>query len=153
LLVEQPGDAADLRLGDPQPKRLDELIDAPGQDAAHVGLLHHRHERLLRALARLQKRWEVAALADLRDLQLDLPGPGIPAPRAVAVAMRRAILGALAALRANQLTDLGFHQLLRHSPDRLANDVCVLIAQHLTNDLSDRHPVRSGHRRPPIRRP
>jgi hypothetical protein len=39
LLVEQAGDAADLGLGDPQPERLDELIDAPGRDAADVGLL------------------------------------------------------------------------------------------------------------------
>ena len=63
--------------------------------------------------------------------------------------MRRAILGALTTLSADQLTDLGLHQLLRDRPDGLANDVCVLIAQHLPDDLSDRHPVHSGHRRPP----
>ena len=62
--------------------------------------------------------------------------------------MRRAILCALTALRADQLADLGLHQLLRDNAHRLADHVSVLIAQHLTNDLSDRHPVRSGHRRP-----
>src|SRR5687768_18204391 len=38
LPVEQPGDPADLALGDPQPEALDELIDAPGRHAAHIGL-------------------------------------------------------------------------------------------------------------------
>jgi hypothetical protein len=55
LLIEQPGDPADLRLRDPQPEALDELIDAPRRDAAHIGLLDDGHQRLLAALARLQK--------------------------------------------------------------------------------------------------
>jgi hypothetical protein len=38
LLGEQPRDPADLALGDPQPERLDKLIDAPGRDAANIGL-------------------------------------------------------------------------------------------------------------------
>ena len=42
LLVEQPGDPADLGLADPQPEALDELIDPPGRDAADIGLLDHR---------------------------------------------------------------------------------------------------------------
>jgi hypothetical protein len=95
LLIQQRADPADLRLGDPQPETLDELVDAPGRHAAHIGLLDHRHQRLLAAPARLQKRREVAALAQLGDLQLDLPGPGVPAARPIAVAMRRAVLGAL----------------------------------------------------------
>src|SRR3954467_14650326 len=95
LLVEQPRDPADLRARDAQPQRLDELIDAPRRDAAHIRLLDDRDERLLAALARLQKAREVAALTDLRDLQLDLPGARVPAPGPIAVAMRRPILAAL----------------------------------------------------------
>jgi hypothetical protein len=53
---------------------------------------------------------EVAALADLRDPQLDLARPGVPPPPAIAVAMRHAILGALTMRGADQLTNL--HQLL-----------------------------------------
>lgn len=56
LLVEQRGDSADLALGDPQPEALDELINPPGRNAAHIGLLDDRHQRLLRALAGLQER-------------------------------------------------------------------------------------------------
>jgi hypothetical protein len=146
LLVEQPGDPADLRLADAQPQRLDELIDPARRHAAHVGLLHHADERLLAALARLQKAREVAALADLRDLQLDLARARVPPPRPIAVAMRRAILGALTVLSADQLGHLGLHQLLCHQAHRLADHVAVLLAQHPADDLLDRHPLGTGHR-------
>jgi hypothetical protein len=116
LLIEETGDPADLALGDPQPQALDELVDAAGRDAAHIRLLDHAHQRLLAALARLQKAGEVAALADLRDLQLDLARPGVPAPRAIAVAMRRAVLRALTVHGTDQLRNLGLHQL---ASDRL----------------------------------
>jgi hypothetical protein len=65
-LVEQSGDPADLGLGDAQPQALDQLVDATRRDAAHVRLLHDRDQRLLAALAWLQKRGEVAALPDPR---------------------------------------------------------------------------------------
>jgi hypothetical protein len=56
-------------------------------------------------------------------------------------------------LRADQLGDLGLHQLLHHHPDGLADHVCVLVTQYLPDDLSDRHPVCSGHCRPPLSKP
>jgi hypothetical protein len=150
LLVEQRGDPRDLGLRDAQPERLDQLIDSPGRDAADIGLLDDRDQRLLGALARLQEAREIRALADLGDLQLDLAGTRVPTPGAIAVAMRRAVLGALTALGADQLRDLGLHQLLRDRPHRLADHVSVLVAQHLSDDLPDRHPVLTGHRRPPF---
>jgi hypothetical protein len=67
--------------------------------------------------------------------------------------MRRAVLGALTVLGTDELRDLGLHQLLRHRPDRLADHVTVLLAQHLPDDLLDRHPVLTGHRRPPFVEP
>src|SRR3954451_15423190 len=152
LLVEQGGDPADLGLGDAQPEALNELIDPPRRDAAHVRLLDHRDQRLLAALARLQERREVAALADLRDLQLDLTRARVPAPRPIAVAMRRTVLGALAMGGTDQLRDLGLHDLLGDHPHRLADHVTVLLAQHLPDDLLDRHPLGTGHRRPSFRR-
>jgi hypothetical protein len=153
LLIEQARDAADLGLRDPQPEALDELIDAARAHATDIRLLHHAHERLLGALARLQERREVAALPDLRDLQLDLPGPGVPSPRPIAVAMRRAVLGPLAALRADELRHLGLHQLAGDRLHGLADHVAVLLAQHLPDDLLDRHSVPTGHRRPPFVEP
>jgi hypothetical protein len=65
--------------------------------------------------------------------------------------MRRPILGpALTELSADQLSDLGLHQLARDRLNRLTDHVRVLIAQHLPDDLLDRHPVLTGHRRPPF---
>ncbi len=60
LFVQAGADPRHLALGDPQPERLDDLVDLTGRDAGDIGLLHHRHERLLRPLARLQERGEVA---------------------------------------------------------------------------------------------
>ena len=66
--------------------------------------------------------------ADLGDLQLDRRGPGVPAPRAVSVAMRRAVLrAALSMLGADQLGELALHQLRRDGLDRLADHIGMLI--------------------------
>jgi hypothetical protein len=64
--------------------------------------------------------------------------------------MRRAVLGAFPVRRADQLGDLGLHQLLSDRPHGLPDHVAVLLAQHLPDDLLDRHPVPTGHRRPPF---
>jgi hypothetical protein len=85
----------------------DQLVDAAGRDAAHVRLLDHRQERLLRAPARLKERREVAALPELRDAQLELPGASVPPPRPIAVAPGGAVLGAFPVRRADQLESLG----------------------------------------------
>jgi hypothetical protein len=53
VFVERLADPADLALADPQPEALNELVDAPGRDAADVGLLDHGQQRLLGAPARL----------------------------------------------------------------------------------------------------
>jgi hypothetical protein len=103
LFVQQRADPADLRPRDAQAKALHELVDATRGDAAHIGLLHDRHQRLLTAPARLQKRWEAAALPELGALQLDLPGSGVPRPGAIAIAPRRPVLGALTKPSADQL--------------------------------------------------
>jgi hypothetical protein len=54
--------------------------------------------------------------------------------------MRRPIIGPpLTELGADQLGDLDLHELARDRLDRLTNHVGVLIAQHLPDDLLDRH--------------
>jgi len=148
VLIERLADPADLALAHPQPQALDQLVHPPRRDPADVRLLHHRQQRLLRAPARLEEAREVAALTDLGDLQLDLPGPGVPPPRPIPVAMRRPILRAtLAVLGADQLRHLELQHLRRHRSGRLADHIGVLIEQHLPDDLLDRHPV--GYRPSP----
>jgi hypothetical protein len=57
---------------------LDEAVDLSRTDAVDVGLLDDGDERLLGAPGRLEERGEVRALAQLRNLQLDLTGAGVP---------------------------------------------------------------------------
>src|SRR6266545_543980 len=146
LLVEASADAGDLRARDPQPQRLDQLIDLPRRHAADVRLLDHRHQRLLGSPARLQERGEVAAAADLRDRELDLAGARVPAPGPVAVAMRQPLLAALPTLGTDQLRHLRLHQLLHDPKQRLAQEVDALLFEQVADDLLSRHPLRLGHR-------
>ena len=60
------------------PMRLDEIVDRARRDALDVGLLDHRGQRLLGHPARLEEAGEVAALAQLRDTQLNRAGAGLP---------------------------------------------------------------------------
>src|SRR5205823_7286822 len=52
LLIQAHADPRHLTAANSQTEALDQLVDAAGGDAAHVRLLHPRHQRLLRALAR-----------------------------------------------------------------------------------------------------
>jgi hypothetical protein len=57
---------------------LHQVIHRSGGDALNVGLLDHGHERLLGRLPWLQEARQVAALVQLRDLQRDPTGTGVP---------------------------------------------------------------------------
>ena len=146
VLIERLTDPADLALGDPQPEALDELVDPPGRDAAHIRLLDHGEQRLLRTPARLQKRREITALTDLGDLQLHRPRPRLPLARPIAVAMRRPIRRALAEFGPDKLGHLALHQPAADGLQRRAHHIAVLAHHHLLDDLLDRHPVGTGHR-------
>ena len=153
LLVQAGANARHLAAAHSQPEALDQLVDAAGRDPAHVRLRHDRDHRLLGALARPQKRREGAALTQLGDLQLDLPSPRVPAPGPIPVAMRSAILRpALTQLRADQLRNLGLHQLLSNPAHTLAHNIGVALQQNLPDDLLDRHSLRTGHQRCLLRR-
>ena len=78
MLVPRRADFADPVAADPQP-RLDELVELPSRAAAHTDLLAVFQQRLLAAPTRLQDAEKVAAMTNLRDLQLDLTGPRVPA--------------------------------------------------------------------------
>ena len=126
LVVDLAAQPADLALGDAgHAHGLDQIIDRAGRDALDVGLLDHRRERLLGHPPRLQKAGEVAALAQLRDAQLDRAGTGLPVAIAVAVAVVDALRAALAMGGAGQALDLQFHQPLRGKADHLAQQIGI----------------------------
>jgi hypothetical protein len=82
----------------------------------HVGFLHHGGERLLGKPARLQEGREVAALPQFGDVQLYRPGPRLPQPVALAVALDKS-LGALFPIAGAGLAlDLQLHQALAEKP-------------------------------------
>ena len=84
-LLAQP---ADLALGDAaHAHRLDEIVDGPRRDALDIGFLDHRGQGLLRQPARFEKARKVAALAKLRDAQLNGAGTRLPDAVAIAVAL------------------------------------------------------------------
>jgi hypothetical protein len=79
------------------------------------GALDHRHQGLFRRLARLQERRKVAALTQFRNAQLQAAQPRVQRPLPVAVAIGRALAGALVPSSADQAIHVGFHQKLHHS--------------------------------------
>jgi hypothetical protein len=101
-LVDLLAELGNLRLADArQPHRLHQIVDPPGRHAADPSLLDHCDQRLLRALAGFEKRWEGAALAQLWDAQLQRPKAGIKRAVAVAVAPGGALAAALVARSAD----------------------------------------------------
>jgi hypothetical protein len=147
LLVKTGANPGNLALGDPQPKRLDDLIDLPGRDAGDIGLLHHRDERLLRTATRLEERREVAAPTDLRDRKLDLARPRRPRPSPITVAMRQPLIRRPLTTRGtDELRHLCLHQLLHNPGQRLAQEIEPLLLHQVADDLLSRHPLRLGHR-------
>src|SRR5438067_13597612 len=97
-LVDFLTEFGNLRLADPrQPHRLHQIIDPARRHAADPGLLDHRDQRLLRALAGFQKRREIAAVPQLRDAQLQRSQAGVEGSVAITVAPGRALAAALVA--------------------------------------------------------
>ena len=93
LDVEVLGELGDLRLGHPlDAHRAHEVVDAPGGDAFDVGLADDRDERLLGTPAWLEERGQVAATAQLWDVEADGAGAGVPATLSVSVAAVDAIV-------------------------------------------------------------
>jgi len=130
-----------------QPQLLDQPVDLAGRDAVDIGLLHDRDQRLLGPPARLQKARDVRPGPQLRDGQLQLTDPGVPAARPVAVTLGlAAIRGTLTQPGAGQPADLGLHQLGDQPGHAVAQHVGVLVCQQLVDQVGSGHPVALGHR-------
>lgn len=76
-----------------QTYRLHQLVYAAGRGAADPGLLDHRDKRLLRGLARLKTAGEVAALPQLRHLQVQRAQTGIESAFPIPIAPDRPLIG------------------------------------------------------------
>ena len=91
----------------------------------HIGFLYHCGQRLLAHPTRLEEAGEVAAAAQLRNVQFHRAGPGLPVAIAVAVALVGPVLAALAVSGAAQCVGLQLHQPLGGEADHLAQQCRV----------------------------
>ena len=87
----------------------------------YIGLLDHRGERLLGHPPWFQKAWEVAAVAELGDAQLNGAGAGLPVTLAIAVSLGEAIRTTSAMGGAGERLDFQFHQAMCGEADHLAH--------------------------------
>jgi hypothetical protein len=135
LRIEASRHAADFALADPgDAQALHQGFYLPRRDALYVGFGHHADQGLLAPLARFQPGGEVAALPQLGEGQLQRAHPRVPGPRAVAVALRRPLVGPLVALRPDLGADLRLHQLLHQPAHALLEKVglrVLALAQHI----------------------
>ena len=142
-LVDVLAELRDRALGDAgQPHRLRQFVDAAGRDAADPGLLDHRHQGLLRGLARLQEAREVAALPELRHLEVQRAQTGIESALSIPVAPGRALIGPLVLAGADQAFDIGLHDQLQNGLGDGAKEVATVL---LCQKLGKVH-VGLGHR-------
>ena len=107
-----------------------------------VSFLDHRRQRLLRRAARLQKARKVAALAQLRDRQVDPSSAGVPTPFAVAIAVVEPNRATAAGRRAGSGLDLQIHHALGGKSQHLAHQIAI---RPLLDQLNKGHSV-VGHR-------
>ena len=125
-VVDVLAQLAHRALADPgQPHGLHQVIDTPGGHAADPGLLDDGHQGLLRGLAGLQERREVAALPQLGDPQLQGPQARVQRPVTVAVAIRRPLGRALVPPGADQPLHVRLHQQLHHGLRHAAQEVAI----------------------------
>ena len=125
-VVDVLAQLADCVLADPgQPHGLHQVVHPPGRDAADPGLLDDGHQGLLGRLAWLQERREVAALPQLGDAQLQAAQARVQRPVAVAVAVSRALAGALVPPGADQAVHIRLHQQLHYGLCNAAQEVAI----------------------------
>jgi len=127
--VEGLGHLADLGLR----QRLDaqgpgHVLHPAGGDSLQVALGHHRHQGPLGSAPGLEQPIrEVAAGAQLGDVEVDGAGPGVEGPGPVAVAPVGSILAALAPARAAQGVGLGGHELFGEGLHHLSDQVVAAL--------------------------
>src|SRR5690606_4770274 len=85
--------------------------------------------RLLGQPARLEKARKVAALPELRDLELDGAGAGLPIAVPVAVTLRETRAALLAIASAGEGSNLKLHQPLAGKSEHVAKEIGVVTAR------------------------
>ena len=151
LGVERGAHPADLALRErSHAQGGDEVLDPASADSGHVGFAYDCEQRSLGTSARLQKRWEVAAVTDLGDGEIDRADTGVPAAFSISVAVGQAPLGCPLALgHSGELGHLGLHQRGREHSHAFTQEVDIAVRTQLAQHLEHGHSV-FGHRGVPF---
>ncbi len=146
-LVDLGAQPRDLALADPaHAHRLDQLVHRAGGDALDVRFLDHGGEGFLGRAARLEETGEVAALAQLGDLQIHRPRTRLPQSLAVTVAAVEPFRASLAVKRGAQALDVHLHHPLGDELDHVPQQIGV---GALLGKLGECDSVLGGHRGAP----
>jgi hypothetical protein len=146
-LVELPADPGDLGLADPRPGAQggDEIVDLAGRDAVDVGLHHHRVEGPVDPPAPIEDAREEAAMAQLRDRQVHIPGLRRQQARPGAVALVGPRVGPLMGFGADERGCFGIDEGLEDHLHALADQVDVTAGAQRVEQLGQVKLVE-GHR-------
>jgi hypothetical protein len=90
----------------------DEVVDLPGRDAVEVSLHNHGEQRLVHPAAPFEESGEERPLSQFGDLQIQVPSGRRQHPRAGAVALSGAVLGAFETAGADESGGLGVDEFL-----------------------------------------
>jgi hypothetical protein len=106
-LLTDPGDLAFINPGEPQ--SFQQIIDLAGAHAFQIGGLYDRQECFFRSPPRLEQAGEVAAFAELGDLQREFSHSCLPCPFPIAVAPGLTAGGPLITSRSNEFFGFQFN--------------------------------------------
>ena len=120
--VDLGADPRHRRLADPTvaAECFEQIVDFAGGGAGDVRGHDHRPQRLVDPPARLEQLGVKAALAQLRDAELEITGCGRHELRAMPVALRHTVRGPFARGGADRRGQLRFDQLLECDSDDVA---------------------------------
>jgi hypothetical protein len=112
----------------------------------HVGLHHHRIQRLVDAAAWLENGREERAPTQLRDAQLHIAGLRRQHPCPRAVALGHPCVGALVAGGTNPIGGFQLDELLQHQTDSITDQINAVTSTERVQQLGQDR-LRQGHRR------
>jgi hypothetical protein len=105
--------------------RLDQIVHGSCRETLDISLLNDRRHGLFRRPAGLKELGEVAALAQLRDLHVDLACARFPGPGPVPVAAVHTVVAALMRAGTAELIDIQRHETVGDEPEHLGQHVGV----------------------------
>lgn len=131
LQVDLRADAATQNVGNPTlwPASRIQVIGLAGRGTGHIGLPNRDVKRLIQPAARLENRGQQAARSQLGKLLVDVAHLGGQQVRPIGVAVAKALISAVMALRTQHSSDFQLDQRLQAMAHQLRDQIpgCTVI--------------------------